>query len=78
MRPCAYCRSLFLPKRKRQDFCDDKCRMGFHKDVGTTGTVAGVTRIKRGVSVVIHFATGPAAERAVKLMKGEVARVVVK
>lgn len=78
MRTCPYCQDLFTPKRKRQDFCGDQCRVGYHKDVGTIGTVAGVTRIKRGVSVVLHFANGPAAERAIKLMKGAEVRTVTK
>lgn len=77
-RVCPYDQVLFVPKRKRQDFCNDKCRIGYHKDVGTEGVVAGVTRIKRGVSVVVHFANGPAAERAIKLMKGEAIRAVPK
>jgi len=77
-RVCPYDQVLFVPKRKRQDFCNDKCRIGFHKDVGTEGVVAGNTRIKRGVSVVIHFHSGPAAERAIKLLKGETIRLVPK
>lgn len=75
-RECPYDHVLFVPKRQRQDFCNDKCRLGYHKDVGTEGAVAGVTRIKRGVSVVLHFATGPAAERAIRLLKGERKRIV--
>jgi hypothetical protein len=73
---CPYCTSLFTPIRAKQDFCGDRCRNGYHRDVGTEGTVAGVTRIKRGVSVVLHFANGPAAERAIRLLKGETKRIV--
>jgi hypothetical protein len=78
LRNCPYCHGLFQPKRLRQDFCGNPCRIGYHKDIGTAGTVAGVTRIKRGVSVVLHFSNGPAAERAIKLMKGAEVRAVTK
>ncbi len=63
MRVCPYCQVLFAAERLRQDFCGRKCRKAYHEDVGTEGKVAGVTRIKRGVSVVLHFENGPAAER---------------
>lgn len=76
MRACPYCLALFEPKRARQDFCGPKCRKAYHDDIGTLGTVASVIRIKRGVSVVLHFDSGPAAERAVLLLKGERKRVV--
>lgn len=78
MRTCPYDRVLFRPKRARQDFCSDRCRIAYHRDVGTEGKVAGVTRLKRGVSVVVHFENGPAAERAIKLMKGATVRLVTK
>lgn len=70
IRTCPYCQGLFAPKRRRQDFCSDPCRVGYHKDMGARGVVAGVTRLKRGVSVVVHFPDGPAAERAIRLLKG--------
>lgn len=76
LRACPYCRSAFQPGRLLQEFCGRACRKAYHDDVGTEGVVAGVTRIKRGVSVVLHFANGPAAERAVKLMKGDRKRLV--
>lgn len=77
MRPCDYCHRLFEPKRPKQAFCHDKCRWGYHLDIGTEGVVAGVTRLQRGrVSLVLHFEAGPAAERAIRLMKGERKRVV--
>lgn len=76
-RVCHYCHCFFEPKRPRQAFCNDKCRYGFHTDVGTEGAVAGVTRLQRGrVSVVLHFEAEPAAERAIRLLKGERKRVV--
>lgn len=76
MRVCPYCNGLFPPKRLRQDFCGDPCRTSFHRDVGTQGVVAGVTRLKRGVSVVIHYPDGPSAERAIALRKGQSVRTV--
>jgi len=78
MRTCPYCLKLYPPKRARQEFCGDKCRNGFHMDVGTAGKVAGATRIKRGVSIVLHFPSGPAAERAILLLKGQAVRLVSK
>lgn len=78
IRLCAYCEGGFSAKRPQQRFCSQACRLGFHKDVGAEGTVAGVSRIKRGVSVVIHFPTGPAAERAITLLRGESVSVVNK
>lgn len=76
IRACPYCRGLFAPKRLQQVFCSDRCKLGYHKDIGTEGVVAGVTRLKRGVSVVTHFPDGPAAERAIALLKGQSVRVV--
>ena len=76
LRACPYCEALFAPKRLRQDFCGPRCRKGFHDDVGATGKVAGVTRLKRGVSLIIHYPDGPAAERAIELHKGASVRVV--
>lgn len=78
IRTCPYCQVLFMPKRIRQDFCGPRCRKGFHDDIGATGLVAGVTRLKRGVSLIIHLADGPAAERAIELHKGTEVRVVTK
>jgi hypothetical protein len=76
MRVCPYCMGMFSSVRLRQEFCGDPCRLGFHKDVGAEGVVAGVTRLKRGVSVVVHFPDGPAAERAIALRKGQAVRTV--
>jgi hypothetical protein len=77
MRTCHYCKALFAPKRKHQQFCNTSCRSGFHFDRGLEGGVAGVTRLMRGrVSVVIHVDAGPAAEHAIALMRGDVVRVV--
>lgn len=78
MRECPYCKVMFQPKRPRQGFCKRQCGKWYHEDVGTEGVVAGVTRIKRGVSIVLHFANGPAAERAVMLLKGEIVRAITK
>jgi hypothetical protein len=77
-RVCPYCHGLFTPKRLLQEFCGRDCRKHYHEDIGTEGVVAGVTRIKRGVSIVMHFANGPAAERAIKLLKGGTVRLVPK
>lgn len=41
------------------------------------GKVAAVRRLRRGVSVVIHL-EGPAAERALNLGIGDVARLTVR
>lgn len=74
-RPCAYCRSPFVPKRQWEAFCSAKCRNGYNTDVGTEGTIASVRRINRGASIVIHL-TGPAAERAMRLELRDVVKVV--
>lgn len=77
MRTCPYDRVQFVPKRARQEFCSDPCRIGFHKDVGTEGEVAAITHLKRGrVSVVMHFDSGTAAERVKRFIKGERKRIV--
>lgn len=78
LRACPYCNVMFVPKREQQAFCNDAHRVAYHRDVGTAGVVAAVSRIKRGVSVVIHFPNGPAAERAIKYMKGAHVRTVLK
>jgi hypothetical protein len=76
-RVCPYCHATFEPKRLRQEFCGDKCRIAYHKDVGTEGEVAAITHLKRGrVSVVMHFDSGTAAERVKHFVKGERRRVV--
>lgn len=75
---CAYCAKPFPPKRLRQEFCNPHCRKGFHDDVGATGMVAGVTRLKRSVSVIVHLPNGPAADRAIELLKGTEVRLVTK
>lgn len=72
LRTCPYCQSLFAPKRKAQQFCGSRCRSRYHLVIGMQGTVAGVTRLKRGVSVVLHFQDGPAADAAINLRKGDV------
>ena len=77
-RLCPYCAAFFAPKRLRQDFCSDSHRIAYHRDVGTEGVVASVTRLKRGVSVVTHYPDGPSAERAIGLRKGQAVRVVAK
>jgi hypothetical protein len=75
---CHYCKKTFTPRRLRQEFCNPHCRKGFHDDVGATGEVAGVTRLKKSVSVVIHLPNGPAADRAIELLKGTEVRLVTK
>jgi hypothetical protein len=74
-RVCAYCHTLFAPKRLAQGFCSQRCRAGYHVDIGTMGKVASVRRINRGASVVIHL-EGPAAEAALKLELRQKVRVV--
>lgn len=75
LRPCAYCHTMFAPKRSAQEFCSQRCRAGYHVDIGTTGKVASVRRIHRGASIVIHL-EGPAAEAALKLELRQKVRVV--
>lgn len=75
MRPCPYCRALFTPKRRWGAFCSSKCRTDYDVDIGAQGSVAGVRRINKGASIVIHL-TGPAAERALKLGIRDLVRVV--
>jgi hypothetical protein len=77
MHPCPYCRDLFKPERRWQEFCSTKCRNAYDVDCGCQGTVASVRKISRGASVVIHL-TGPSAERALKLGLREVVRLVKK
>lgn len=74
---CAQCKSAFHPKRPSQDFCCDKCRMGYYIDHGMEGAVYRVQRTRAGASVVIHL-SGPAAESAMGLPIGSVIRVVSK
>ncbi len=74
-RVCAYCHTMFAPKRSAQEFCSQRCRAGYHVDFGTTGIVASVRRIHRGASIVIHL-EGPAAEAALKLELRQKVRVV--
>lgn len=78
MRECPYCHILFTPKREAQQFCKTPCRVAYHNDFGAQGVVAGVTRLKRGVSVVLHFPDGPAAESAINFRKGDVLSAVRK
>lgn len=73
---CPCCHSLFQPKRPTQRFCSARCRASFHTDVGASGKVASVRRIRRGCSVVIHLA-GPAAEAALQLHLSQIVRLVV-
>lgn len=72
---CAQCRRLFAPKRPSQVFCCTRCRSEYHVDHGASGKVAGVRRIHRGASIVIHL-TGPAAEAALQLLPGQKVRLV--
>ncbi|MBS0380140.1 MAG: hypothetical protein JSS29_16790 [Proteobacteria bacterium] len=77
MRTCAYCHSMFTPKRRWEAFCKSRCRMAYEADFGAQGKVASVRRLKNGVSVVVHL-EGPAAERAVKLGLRELVRITRK
>lgn len=72
---CAYCRTPFQPRRGWSAFCSPECRKGFDTEIGATGRVAAVRRIKAGASVTIHL-EGPAAERALNLQLGELIRAV--
>lgn len=72
---CAYCSDPFPPGKAWSAFCSAKCRNAYDVEVGATGRVAAVRRIKSGASLVIHL-TGPAAERALKLLLGERVRAV--
>lgn len=75
LRPCAYCRTLFPPRRQWEAFCSAKCRNDYNTDIGTEGVVASVRKIARGASLVIHL-SGPAAERALRLGLRDVVKVV--
>jgi len=74
-RCCPYCSTLFVPRRRFEHFCRAKCRNAFHMDVGTSGTIASVRRINKGISVIMHF-TGPAAMSAMALLPKEAIRLV--
>jgi hypothetical protein len=76
MRECPACPTLFTPQRESQVFCTDRCRRNFANDVGATGRIASVRRLQRGVSVVMHFADGPSADRAINFTPGQHLRIV--
>lgn len=77
MTPCAYCRTLFSPKRPWAAFCSTRCRCAYNVEVGATGKVASVRRLRKGASVVVHL-EGPAAEQALHLSLRELVRLVRK
>lgn len=41
---CKFCGESFTPKRKWQEFCDDKCRNNFHNDKKLVGTLLPLIR----------------------------------
>lgn len=75
MRPCAYCATLFEPKKRWAAFCSSDCRTSYDVDVGATGRVVTVRKLKTGVSIILR-ATGPAAERLLNLTPGDQVRAV--
>lgn len=76
MLTCPQCQHLFAPTKQRQTFCKPRCRALYSKEHGLQGEVAGVTRLLHGVSIVLHF-KGPAEEKAVRLLKRQMVRLVV-
>ncbi len=78
MRTCPYCQSMFVPKRRWEAFCTQKCRTSYDQDFGAQGTVASVRRLKKGASVVVHLPDGPAADRAMNLLLNDPVRVTRK
>lgn len=76
MTPCAYCHGLFAMRKPGQHFCKAACRAAYSRETGLQGRVASVTRLLRGVSVVLHFQDGPAAEKAITLKKQQIVSVV--
>ncbi|HZO14115.1 MAG TPA: hypothetical protein VFB62_12675 [Polyangiaceae bacterium] len=74
-KPCAYCHSLFSPRRAQQDFCADSCRRSFFIDIGKTGRATSVRKTRRGASIIVHF-KGPAAVAALQLAIGDRVRLV--
>ena len=77
IRECPYCRAMFSAKRRWSAFCSAKCRDGYEADVGATGTIASIRKLRKGVSVVIHL-QGPAAERALNLTPRDTVRLTRK
>ena len=75
-RLCPYCDVPFLPRTRWQAFCSVAHRNAYDVEIGALGRVASVRRLRRGVSVVVHLADGPAAERALNLEIGTSVRVV--
>lgn len=75
-RPCAYCATLFEPKKRWAAFCKPECRTSFDVDIGATGTVKGVRKLSRNRVSVIVWLEGPAAERALNLNQGDRVRAV--
>lgn len=77
IRGCALCGGQFMASRPSQTFCGRKCRKTFFEEIGASGIVAAVRKIKGGASVVIHL-SGPAAQSALGLeLKGNVRLVPV-
>jgi hypothetical protein len=76
MTTCAQCHAMFLARKPGQYFCKASCRAAYQRETGLQGQVAGVTRLLRGVSVVIHFPDGPAAEKAIALTKRQTVSIV--
>lgn len=74
-RACRYCGASFEPRRSWAVYCSPRCRDAFAADIGMTGKVASVRRLRKGISIVMHF-DGSAGERALKLAIGECVRVV--
>jgi hypothetical protein len=76
MRTCAYCTSLFAPRKGWATFCSPKCRTAYDVEVGATGKVASARKLARGRVSVIVWLEGPAADRAMKLSPGDLVRLV--
>lgn len=72
---CAYCAALFHPKRRWEAFCKPSCRSAFNVDIGASGRVVSVRRLKRGVSLILHL-DGPAGEAGLNLKVGDTVRAV--
>jgi hypothetical protein len=74
-KPCAYCASLFAPKKAWAAFCSPDCRTSYDIDIGATGRVSSVRKLRNGVSIIVRL-SGPAAERALNLTPGDRVRAV--
>lgn len=75
MIPCAYCQTLFTPTKRWERFHAPKCRTAYDVEIGATGKVMSARKLTRGRVSVIIWLEGPAAERAMKLSPGDLARV---